>query len=147
MPEVTEGCIEVWGAGRVVINLAPRADVHWMGDSNRAAMFGYVAREIGRRKLPFLCAREALGPDRIGPLLKEVFGGVYVANENVTRRSAETVIAAGEADAVAFGKAFLAKPDPPRRLKEDAPLNVPRQELLYARGPEGYTDYPALSGD
>ena len=146
MLEVADACIEVWGAGRVGMHLAPRADMHSMGDSNRAATFSYVARELGRRKLAFLCAREALGPDRIGPMLKEAFGGVYIANENFTCESAETVIASGEADAVAFGRAFLANPDLPRRLKENAPLNLPRQELFYARGPEGYTDYPTLAG-
>ena len=40
----------VWGAGRVGMHLAPRGDAHDMGDSDPAATFGYVARELGKRK-------------------------------------------------------------------------------------------------
>lgn len=144
MLEVADACVDVWGGGRVGMHLAPRADFHSMGDSTRVATFTYVARELGRRRLAFLCAREAMGPGRIGPLLKEAFGGVYVANEAFTRDSAEVVVATGEADAVAFGKAFIANPDLPHRLLANAPLNAPRQALFYAKGAEGYTDYPAL---
>jgi 2,4-dienoyl-CoA reductase-like NADH-dependent reductase (Old Yellow Enzyme family) len=67
-----------------------------------------------------------------------------VANEKFTRQSAEQVIAAGEADAVAFGVQFIANPDLPRRFAQDAPLNDPNPPTFYAPGPEGYTDYPFL---
>ncbi len=121
-----------------------------MGDSDPAATFGYVAREAGRRKLAFLCARESLpapGQPRLGPALRKAFGGVYIANEKFTKETAEAVLAAGEADAVAFGKAFIANPDLPRRLAEGSPLNAPVPETfyLYEASPEqGYVDYPAL---
>ena len=61
MMEVTDACIDVWGAARVGMHLAPRRDAHDMGDSDPASTFGYVARELGRRKLGFICAREAVG--------------------------------------------------------------------------------------
>jgi 2,4-dienoyl-CoA reductase-like NADH-dependent reductase (Old Yellow Enzyme family) len=77
--------------------------------------------------------------------LKQAFGGVYIANEKMTRDSAEALIQAGTADAVAFGKDFIANPDLPRRLKLAAPLNAPRPETFYASTAEGYTDYPALA--
>ncbi len=144
MIEVAEACVDVWGPGRVGMHLAPRADAHWMGDSDRAAVFGYVARELGKLRLAFLCAREAIGAERLGPMLKAEFGGRYIVNENFTRDSATAVLAADDADAVAFGKLFIANPDLPRRLLENAELNEPRPELFYASGPAGYTDYPAL---
>jgi 2,4-dienoyl-CoA reductase-like NADH-dependent reductase (Old Yellow Enzyme family) len=145
MLEVTDAVISVWGASRVGMHLAPRGDAHDMGDSNLAATFGYVARELGRRKIAFLCARESLGPNRIGPELKKQFGGLYVANEAFTRETAEQVLQAGEADAVAFGKAFIANPDLPQRLAGNAPLNPPDTNTFYADGPQGYTDYPTLT--
>ena len=77
-------------------------------------------------------------------MLKAAFGGVYIANESFDRESAERVIESGEADAVAFGKLFIANPDLPRRLKEGAPLNAPQPDTFYASGATGYTDYPAL---
>ncbi|MFX8620606.1 alkene reductase, partial [Acinetobacter baumannii] len=75
------------------------------------ATFGYVAAQLGARRLAFLCARESLGERRLGPALKATFGGVYIANEGFTVETADQVLAAGEADAVAFGKAFIANPD------------------------------------
>jgi 2,4-dienoyl-CoA reductase-like NADH-dependent reductase (Old Yellow Enzyme family) len=141
--EVTDAAISVWGAGRVGVHLAPRADAHSMGDSNRAATFGHVARELGRRGIAFLCAREYAGPDSLGPQLKAAFGGVYIANERFTRDSAQQALDAGNADAVAFGKLFIANPDLPARFLAAAPLNTPRADTFYGGGASGYTDYPA----
>jgi 2,4-dienoyl-CoA reductase-like NADH-dependent reductase (Old Yellow Enzyme family) len=144
MLEATDAAISVWGAGRVGVHLAPRADAHSMGDSNLPATFEYVARQLGKRKIAFLCAREYVGPDRLGPNLKAAFGGVYVANEKFTFETATQTLKAGEADAVAFGKLFIANPDLPRRFKLGAPLNEPKVPEFYAGGAAGYTDYPAL---
>jgi 2,4-dienoyl-CoA reductase-like NADH-dependent reductase (Old Yellow Enzyme family) len=144
MLEVTDACIEVWGANRVGMHLAPRGDSHDMGDSNPAATFGYVARELKKRGIAFICARERLGDGRIGAKIKKEFGGVFIANEKMTKESANQLLASGEADAVAFGQWFIANPDLPRRLKLDAPLNPPRPETFYHPSADGYTDYPAL---
>jgi 2,4-dienoyl-CoA reductase-like NADH-dependent reductase (Old Yellow Enzyme family) len=144
MLEVVDTCIEVWGAGRVGLHLAPRGDSHDLSDADPAATFGYVATEMGKRGIAFICARESLGENRLGPQLKQAFGGVYIANEKMSKEIAENVIATGEADAVAFGKLFIANPDLPRRLKDNAPLNPPRPETFYSGNAEGYTDYPAL---
>ncbi len=142
--EVTDAAIKVWGAGRVGVHLAPRADSHDMGDSDLAATFGYVARELGKRGVAFICAREKEGEDSLTPALKEAFGGVFIANERFTKDSASAWLESGKADAVAFGIPFIANPDLPERLRLDAPLNEPRPELFYAKGPVGYIDYPRL---
>ncbi|MFL6657740.1 MAG: alkene reductase [Massilia sp.] len=144
MLEVTDACIEVWGAGRVGMHLAPRRDAHDMSDSDPKATFGYVARELGKRGIAFICAREGVGEDSLGPYLKQEFGGVYIANESLTKESAEELVKSGKADAVAFGKWFIANPDLPKRLKTDAPLNPARPDRFYHQTAEGYTDYPAL---
>jgi 2,4-dienoyl-CoA reductase-like NADH-dependent reductase (Old Yellow Enzyme family) len=144
MLEVTDAVVSVWGAGRVGMHLAPRADAHTMGDSHRADTFGYVAQQLGKRGIAFICAREAEGEDSLGPQLKQQFGGVYIANEKFTKASAEAALAAGTADAVAFGIPYIANPDLVQRFAKDAPLNTPKPELFYASGAEGYTDYPAL---
>jgi 2,4-dienoyl-CoA reductase-like NADH-dependent reductase (Old Yellow Enzyme family) len=144
MLEVVDACIEVWGASRVGVHLAPRGDAHTMGDSDAAATFGYVARELGKRKIAFIAAREALGDNRLGPQLKAAFGGPYIANEKFTKESAQKVLDAGEADAVAWGQLFIANPDLPRRFELNAPLNQPDPSTFYAEGEAGYTDYPAL---
>ncbi len=144
MMEVADAVISVWGADRVGMHLAPRSDSHDMSDSNPAALFLHVARELGRRKIAFICAREHLAPDRQGPDLKKAFGGVYIVNESFDEKTAEEVLAKGEADAVAFGKLFIANPDLPRRFAEGAKLNEWDSSTFYAEGPEGYTDYEFL---
>jgi 2,4-dienoyl-CoA reductase-like NADH-dependent reductase (Old Yellow Enzyme family) len=142
--EVTDACISVWGADRVGMHLAPRGDAHDMGDSDPLATFGHVAEELGRRRIAFIAARERSGPGRIGPELKRRFGGTYVANEGFDLASGNAILAAGEADAVAYGKLFIANPDLPQRFALGAPLNAPIPQTFYAPGAAGYTDYPAL---
>jgi 2,4-dienoyl-CoA reductase-like NADH-dependent reductase (Old Yellow Enzyme family) len=144
MLEVTDAVISVWGADRVGMHLAPRADAHDMGDSNRAETFTYVARELGKRGIAFICAREHEADDSLGPQLKQAFDGVFIANERFTGEQASRWLAEGKADAVAFGIPFIANPDLPARLAADAPLNEPDSSTFYAAGPAGYIDYPTL---
>ena len=162
MLEVTDACIAVWGADRVGMHLAPRMDSHDMGDSDRLGTFSYVARELGKRKLGWVAAREAIidpdtqlvdsqgnpkpikNPESIGPVLKREFGGPFIANEGFDLARAEKVLAEDHADAVAFGKLFIANPDLVRRFEENAPLNPWDTATFYSGGSSGYIDYPAL---
>ena len=165
MLEVADACIEVWGANRVGMHLAPRMDSHDMGDSDRLGTFTYVARELGKRGLGWIAAREAqIGPDTqlvdsqgrpretrnresIGPAIKDAFGGPFVANEGFTFDSAQRALAEGNADAVAFGKLFIANPDLVERFAKHAPLNAWDSATFYVGGEKGYVDYPALQSD
>jgi 2,4-dienoyl-CoA reductase-like NADH-dependent reductase (Old Yellow Enzyme family) len=144
MLEVTDGVLSVWEPSRVGMHLAPRMDAHSMGDSDRLGTFTYIARELGERGIAFICAREHKAEDWIGPQLKKAFGGIYIANEGFTLESAQAVVASGEADAVAWGKPFIANPDLVGRFAANAPLNTPDTSTFYAPGALGYTDYPAL---
>ena len=144
MLEVTDAVVDVWGADRVGMHLAPRADTHDMGDSDRLATFTYVGHELGKRGLAFICAREARLEDSIGPRIREAFGGVYIANENFTSETAAQSLADGSADAVAFGKAFIANPDLVARFAAKSPLNTWDDQTFFGGGAKGYIDYPTL---
>ncbi len=144
MLEVVDAVVSVWGADRVGMHLAPRGDAHDMGDSDLAGLFTTVAKELGKRKLAFLCARENFQQEPLGPKMKAAFGGVYIANESFTADSAREAIAAGKADAVAFGKPAIANPDLVERFRSGAELNEPDPSTFYASGPKGYLDYPIL---
>jgi 2,4-dienoyl-CoA reductase-like NADH-dependent reductase (Old Yellow Enzyme family) len=146
MLEAVDAVAEVWGPGRVGMHLSPRNGGQVPDDANPSETFGYVARELGKRKIAFLMAREYEGTDWIGPTLKEHFGGVYITNEKFTKESADAAIERGDADAVAFGVPFIANPDLVERFKKDAELNAPNPAGFYSHGPEGYTDYPTLHG-
>jgi 2,4-dienoyl-CoA reductase-like NADH-dependent reductase (Old Yellow Enzyme family) len=145
------------------MHLAPRMDSHDMGDSDRLGTFTYVARELGRRGLGWIAAREQVidadsrpvdsqgrpkevrNPESIGPRLKEAFGGVYIANEGFTYEGAQKALADGWADAVAFGKLFIANPDLVTRFRTGASLNSWNTETFYFGGEKGYIDYPMLA--
>jgi 2,4-dienoyl-CoA reductase-like NADH-dependent reductase (Old Yellow Enzyme family) len=145
MLEVVEAAVSVWGAKRVGLHLNPRGNSHSMGDSHKAETFGYVAREVGKRGIAFICARESLEEPRVGPVIRRSFGGVYVANDSFTKKDGDKVLANGEADAVAYGRLFIANPDLPRRFALNAPLNEPDPQTFYGQfGPKGYIDYPTL---
>jgi 2,4-dienoyl-CoA reductase-like NADH-dependent reductase (Old Yellow Enzyme family) len=145
MLEVADTAVSVFGPGRVGMHLAPRGDAHGISDSDPAATFSYVATELGKRKLAFIAAREHVGPDSIGPDLKKLFGGVFVANEAIDQKTGQQLLDEGKADAVAFGKLFIANPDLPARFARHALLNRPEPNTFYAPGLHGYTDYPALA--
>ncbi len=164
MLEVTDAVVDVWGPDRVGMHLAPRADSHDMGDSDRLATFTDVARALGKRRIAFICAREAqiepgspppldsqgkprdvAGKESIGRAIKDAFGGIYIANESFTRESAEKALADGWADAVAFGKLYIANPDLVTRFAKHAPLNEWNSATFYTGGADGYTNYPTLA--
>lgn len=142
--EVTDQLIDVWGADRVGVHLAPRRDAHDMGDDNPPQTFGYVAEQLDQRKIAFICAREYVADDSLAGLIKQKFGGVFIANEKLEREQAERLIELGEADAVAFGQLYIANPDLLERFKQHAELNTPNPATYYAEGATGYTDYTFL---
>lgn len=145
MLEALDAIISVWGPDRVGLHIAPRCDSHDMGDSNPAETFGYVAREAGKRGIAFIFARESQDDPRIGPDLKKQFGGPWIANQQLSAEDAGRLLDSGEADAVAWGKLYIANPDLPERLRSGSALNEPNPSTFYAKGPEGYTDYPFMS--
>lgn len=142
--EVVDAVISVWGANRVGAHISPRGDAHDMKDSNPRETFCYLARELGKRKIAFIFAREYQAADSLGPELKKAFGGVYIANEKFTQESAEKALREGWADAVSFGVPFISNPDLPKRFAQGLPLNQTDFNTLYADGAQGYTDYPSV---
>ena len=143
--EITDAVISVWGASRVGFHIAPRADAHTMGDSNPVALFTHLAKELAKREIAFICAREYQADDSIGRHIKEAFGGAYIANEKFTKASAEALIEAGGATAVAFGSQYIANPDLLTRFKQNLPLTDVNWENVYGATAVGYTDYPFAS--
>lgn len=145
--EVVDALIEVWGAGRVGVHLAPRGDEHDMGDANAKETFGYVMEELGKRKIAFFFTREYLADDSISLEMKARSNGVpYIANMRLSREDALELLASGKAEAVSFGKNYIANPDLFERLVEDEPLNELKFENMIGTDvAAGYIDYPFLN--
>lgn len=142
--EIVDAVTEVWGPNRVGVHLRPRGEEHDMGDSNPRAIFGYVADELAKRKIAFIFVREIEAEDSLLGEIKRRFGGPVIANELMSKDDGERLIESGHADALAFGRDYIATPDLAERLQQNLPLNTPNKATFYGGGPEGYTDYPRL---
>lgn len=148
--EVVDAVAEAIGRERVGVRLSPKGVFNDMEVEGSWEAALYVAAELDKRKIAYLHIEE---PDWAGgpPLTEEerrslrcTFSSVLVFCGGYTAERAEAAIAAGIADAIAFGKLFLANPDLPERFRRGAPLNVPDPSTFYGGGEKGYTDYPTL---
>jgi len=154
--EVVDATVEVWGQGRVGVRLSPYGKFGDMGDSNSEALFGYVLQQLSLRKIayahlvePRVGAAGAGAPiddsqPRTSHIFRKAFEGVLISAGGYTAVTAEEVIADRYADAVAFGRLFIANPDLPVRFQTNAPLNTPDRSTFYGGTEKGYIDYPAL---
>jgi len=144
--EAVDALLKVWPADRVGVHLNLMSSSHSMKDSDPAALFGYVADELNARKLGFVFGRESLEGDtpRLSPLVRQKFKGAFIANEGLTRESAERIVASGEADAASFGRLYMANPDLVERFRRKAPLNPLNSATIYTADATGYNDYPTL---
>jgi 2,4-dienoyl-CoA reductase-like NADH-dependent reductase (Old Yellow Enzyme family) len=142
--EITDAVTSVWGAGRVGVHLSPRGDSNSMGDANPRETFGYVAKELAKRRIAFIFLREAQGENYLTPEIKKLFGGLIIANQGLDFDTATQLLEKGDADLASFGRLFIANPDLVTRLKKGSPLNPPDTSTFYQGGAKGYIDYPVL---
>lgn len=149
--EVVEAVSKVFPKGRIGIRISPVSPANDSRDSDPQALFTHLASKLGEAGIAFLHVVEgATGGARDNlpfdyGALRKAFKGVYIANNGYTRDLAIEAVSQDRADAIAFGKAFIANPDLVERLRLDAPLNAPVVETFYGGGAKGYTDYPALT--
>jgi N-ethylmaleimide reductase len=59
-----------------------------------------------------------------------------------TATHTDSIIEAGHADLVAFGRHFIANPDLPERLRLNLPLNTYDRSTFYGGDAGGDTNYP-----
>jgi N-ethylmaleimide reductase len=150
LAEILEAVTQRIGAGRTGMRISPEQAFNDMRDSAPQGLFNRVAELARSAGLAYLHVVE--GDMTGGPgdgidyaVLRKLFGGAYIANLDYDAERARTAVRSGRADAVAFGKAYIANPDLVTRLQLDAPLNTPVVATFYGGGAPGYTDYPVLS--
>lgn len=160
--EAAQVCIDVWGAERVGVRLNPSINTPGMLDSTPRETFGFAVRELARLGVAYLHIMERVSygdeppPSPDDPtnipvgFFRPMYDGVLIANAGFTLEKATRYLREGWADAVAFGRLFLANPDLPERLARQAsgvptPFNQPDRSTFYTRGASGYIDYPSLS--
>lgn len=149
LAEVTARVADTVGADRTAVRISPNGDRQGVNDSNPEALFAAVAERLSTIGIAFLEVREpgfdgTFGQAErapIAPLIRAAFTGPLVLNSDYVGATAQTALDTGMADAITFGRTFLANPDLPRRLADNLPLAPDDQATWYTQGPDGYIDY------
>jgi N-ethylmaleimide reductase len=159
--QVVDAVVATIGADRVGVRISPLGQFNSMGMDDPEALFGYLATQLNTRGLAYLhvisphsqvtaesidkeTSKQVHLADRVLKAIRSRYDGVLMLAGGFDRDSAETSLARGDADLLAFGKPFLANPDLPKRLQQRAALNAPNPQTFYGGGASGYTDYPFL---
>jgi N-ethylmaleimide reductase len=154
--EVVDAAVDVWGKGRVGVRLSPYGKFSDMGDSSPVATFSYALEQLSQRGIAYTHLVEPRvgsagsgdpiddSQPRTSHIFRKAFTGVLISAGGYTAETAEETIAGHYADAVAFGRLFIANPDLPERFKVNAALNTPDRRSFYGGTEKGYTDYPTL---
>jgi N-ethylmaleimide reductase len=150
LKEIVEALLHVWPAGRIGVRLAPNGNFNDMGSPDFRETFLYVAGALNQYGLAYLHVIDGLsfGFHELGKSMtlgefRDVFSGPLMGNSGYTQESAETAIAAGHADLIAFGRPFISNPDLVERFVNSWELNPPADPKLWSvPGAEGYIDFP-----
>ena len=148
--EVTQAVAAEVGADRTAVRFSPNGNSQGTNDSDPEALFGAAAAAMSEIGIAFVELREpgykgTFGKaDRapVAPVIRKAFRGPLVLNSDYDAARAQAALDADEADAIAFGRTFLANPDLPHRFAEGLPLTKDNMATWYSQGPEGYIDYP-----
>jgi len=146
--EVLGTVMYAWDAAHVGVRLSPENAFNSISDSNPQALFEYVTQQLGELGLAYLHVLEGNMVDGSKKLdyqvLKNNFGGHYMANFAYNYDKAQQAIAQGSADSIAFGALYIANPDLVKRFKLGAALNKPNPATFYGGDEVGYIDYPFM---
>jgi 2,4-dienoyl-CoA reductase-like NADH-dependent reductase (Old Yellow Enzyme family) len=151
--EVTRAVAAMIGPERTAVRLSPNGDSQGANDSDPHSLFPAAAAMLAEIGIAFLELREpprdgTFGQaevDPVAPAIRTAFPGPLVLNSDFTLERAQAAIAAEEADAISFGRPFIANPDLPGRFASGCDLAVEDRKLWYTPGSEGYIDYPAAA--
>ncbi|MBK1889680.1 alkene reductase [Undibacterium sp. 14-3-2] len=148
--EAVDAAIAEMGADRVGVRISPNFVAHGIADTEAEATALYLAKAFTARGIAYLHIAE---PDWVGGAeltqsfreeLRAAFPGTLICCGGYSAAEAEALINSGLADAVAFGRPYIANPDLVERFAAGAELNTPDRSTFYGGEEKGYTDYPTL---
>ena len=151
--EVVDQVRAAWNSKQIGVRISPTVDFNDMSDGNPRETFSLAVEELNSYELGYLHVVERAQDSKsiseedlaLCGYLRGLWKGLYIVNGGYDGPRGEEAVRTGHADAVAYGRWFLANPDLPRRLQLRAALNEPDQTTFYGGGAAGYTSYPALS--
>jgi N-ethylmaleimide reductase len=154
--EIVDAVCATIGAGRMGVRLSPYGRYGGISDTNPLALFNYVLGELSRRQIAYVHLIEARGSE-IGVsdelhenaphnthLFRKAFSGSLFSAGAYTPALGAMELNGGSADAIAFGRLFIANPDLVDRVRLESALNAPDRSTFYGGAAHGLTDYPTL---
>ncbi len=142
--ETLDAMIAEIGNERTGLRLSPGGEFNDIKEDDAAELYDYVIKELNKRELAYLHIGTFDQNKNWHPVLRPTYEGTYFAGVGFDKESGENLLAENGADAIVYGKLFLANPDLPKRFKIDAELNEWDESTFYSPGVEGYIDYPTL---
>lgn len=149
--EIINTVARIGGPDRIGVRIAPGTKLNDVEDSEGLSSALFVAKEMAARGIAYLhvavpdSEKQGNETDQLRAIIKPGLPTKLVLCGDYTPQKAEAAIAEGLADAIAFGKAFIANPDLVERVRVGAPLAQPDFGRLFGSGAEGYTDYPTFA--
>ena len=132
------------GADRVGMRISPGNPYNGMDPGDVESAFAPFLRAIDVLGLAYLHILDLQLPDCDASGLARIhWSGPLILNNLMTQESGAHAVEDGRADAISFGRAFVANPDLVERFRAGAPLSRPDYALLYTGEERGYSDYPA----
>lgn len=153
--EVTQAAIEIWGAERVGVRLSPYGVANDSGEPDPMPLYSHVIKALNPLGLAYLhfieprssgAGRAEVNHQNVpsaAVLFRPIWNGKLITAGGFTGETANAAVAAGHADAIAFGRIFISNPDLPRRLAHGYPLTPYNRATFYSGEAAGYIDYPA----
>jgi N-ethylmaleimide reductase len=152
--EVVDAAIGVWGADRVAVRLSPYGVANGSGEPDPMPLYSHGIGALDELGLAYLhlieprssgAGRAEVNHQNVPSamqLFRPHWRGVLISAGGFDGASAEAAVAAGHADAIAFGRYFISNPDLPARIRHGVPFTPYNRATFYGGGAAGYTDYP-----
>ncbi|MGA3241810.1 MAG: alkene reductase [Bryobacteraceae bacterium] len=151
--EIVDDVAAAIGPNCLGVRLSPFGHYGGIQDSQALELFTYAIRSLGQRRIAYLHLIEGRGSE-IGladelhtdarnnaELFHSMFQGPLISAAAYTPASGAETIEKGHADAIAFGRSFIANPDLVERIAGGYPLTPYDRSTFYGGGARGYTDY------
>ncbi|WP_239669502.1 hypothetical protein [Neisseria bacilliformis] len=152
--DVMNALIAAVGGERVGIKISPLHPYAGIAFDNPVASYEYLIGKLNKLDFAFveIMQRSPMFPllphypqgDELAIFAPMVQGKTVIAGTGYTAETGEAALQSGAADLIAYGAAFLANPDLPKRFELGAELNTPDRATMFGGGERGYTDYPFL---
>ncbi|CAM9305508.1 unnamed protein product [Discosporangium mesarthrocarpum] len=155
MKEVLEAVTGAIGADKVGVHYTPGGTFNGLTDTTAETKdnFTYFIKQLNPFKLAYLHIKLSDEQDErhggaVIPIsyIRQIYEGILITNNRYHEKEdfGAAELAAGDFDAIAFGRSFLANPDLPTRIKKKADLNKDDHDTFFGGTEVGYTDYPFL---